>query len=169
MIERYPHDRNSVNETFQKSSYLVGMALRNQQQILVPFFRMGTRILLSFSVIRGILNKTSAAERRFFCPPVRFKKQEMHPVFCCFSNLLVKQNPSSSALADSIRASLDFTLLAVTLSGQTKFLLKTPAEIGIVCESNLIGNPGNRHFRAGKEGLRLFQTEFFQILTNSHA
>ena len=40
-----------------------------QQQILVPFFRMGTRILLSFSVIRGILNKTSAAERRFFCPP----------------------------------------------------------------------------------------------------
>ena len=69
MIERYPHDRNSVNEAFQKSSYLVGMALRNQQQILVPFFRMGTRILLSFSVIRGTLNKTSAAERRFFCPP----------------------------------------------------------------------------------------------------
>lgn len=55
------------------------------------------------------------------------------------------------------------------MGGQTEFLLIAPAEVGVVSESHLIGNPGNRHFRAGKEGLSLFQPEFFQIRADSHA
>ena len=55
-------------------------------------------------------------------------------------------------------ASLDFTLLAVILGGQTEFLLKTPAEVGVVRETDLVGNLRNRQIRAGKEGLSLFQT-----------
>ena len=55
------------------------------------------------------------------------------------------------------------------MGGQTEFLLIAPAEVGVVSESHLIGNSGNRHFRAGKEGLSLFQPEFFQIRADSHA
>ena len=35
-----------------------------------------------------------------FVPPVRFAKQEIHPVFLCFPTLPGKQNLSLSMLAD---------------------------------------------------------------------
>ena len=52
------------------------------------------------------LNQSSAAEQRVFCPMPQTEKREIHAVFLRFPVFAWEQNPSLSALADGIRASI---------------------------------------------------------------
>ena len=57
---------------------------------------------------REPLNKSAAADSGSFAPTFRFENLEIHKVFLRFSNLILQQNLSPTALADFFRASLEF-------------------------------------------------------------